>query len=238
MFPTSDRDTQHPHPRHLKSVFQQWLHPGLLKTLKPRVDLMWVYQSSEGHQREGHWSTTCRKFHINTKELIVLFLFLRMVPSMWNSGMLPYGHPISPVHQLMGFTETASLPLHHRAVSPPHPLSCPESPPSIFQEWRMSGEMLVSRQKGSMVDLLLKPDVFAGTHLQVGSSGGGPPPDLGSPDGCGGPEIFTVKWNRWSFICLLKPLATKIILQVCLQLQVYWGVLLIAPRLEAQLCCT
>lgn len=55
----------------------------------------WGYQLSESHQGAGIWSTTCRKWHINGKELLVLYLFVQKFQPMWNVAV--YFHMNSQV---------------------------------------------------------------------------------------------------------------------------------------------
>ncbi|MPC18598.1 uncharacterized protein LOC123515634 isoform X7 [Portunus trituberculatus] len=108
----------------------------------------------------------------------------------------------------------------------------------------------LSRFKGTSVEWRLRPQVFKSLTERYGT----PEVDLfTSRDTAllplflsfsqraqvGGLDAFTEDWNRWNYIYLFPPPATKILLRVVQTLQDYLGqVLLVAPLWEAQPWCS
>ena len=212
--------------------------------VRPRLG----YQSNQGHQGRGMWTPSQRSSHINVKELRVIVLALQREPSLRDQSL----------QVLTDKTSTVSCVNRQGSARSRNLLRVSEQLFNLLKTMRvhlvathLKGSLnlwadALSRQDPWSVELELKTYHFA----SLVKSYGPPQIDLfATPYNkkrklfisrtmktrAGGPDAFSVDWNRWDFLYLFPPPLTSIMLKVLRQLRSFRGkVMLIAPLWPAQ----
>ena len=259
-----EEDTLTRVPRRIHHLLQDWLRPGLLEGGVPwtapaphlRIStdaspLGWGYQSPSGHQGSGEWSRSERDLHINVRELLVPWIFLRRHPTVRDTSICFAMDSQVAVYCINAGGSSrswalldASERLHREAESRGITLSAVYVP-GQDNVWADA----LSRHSTSSVEWGLTREAFQDLTDLYGT----PQVDLfASVDNhllpryiarmtrsrVGGPDAFQVDWSRWSYIYLFPPPTASVLGRVVARLRSYRGrVMLVAPLWKAQPWC-
>ena len=256
-----DRDTPVPFPRSTTPYLKWWLNEGRLRHKAPWVDPPpfldlttdasnqgWGYQSSLGHQGQGTWDRTMDRAHINTKELMTVWLALMQEPDIRDGVILALSDNTTTVQCITKQGTTKS-----RALLKVSELLLEEAyrrnltiKASYLAGVDNTWADALSRGATTSVNWSLTPKCFDTICTWAGT----PQVDLfASQDnhllpaylsltehtGSGPPDAFQTDWNTWNFIYLFPPPHTQVMLRVVSKLEAFRGqAVLVAPYWETQ----
>lgn len=257
----TNRDTPISFPKSIKPFLRWWTGKGRLDHEAPWTDppplldlttdasnTGWGYQSSMGHQGQGLWPPSMKNRHINTKELMTVWMALQQERELRDSVILVLSDNTTTVQCITNqgtirsrtLLETSELLLeeaHRRNLTLKASYLA-----GVDNTWADA----LSRGSTTSINWSLTPACFASICRWAGT----PQVDLfASRDShllplflsltertpAGGPDAFKVDWNAWGFIYLFPPPHTQVMLRVMAKLEKFQGqALLIAPCWETQ----
>ena len=204
----------------------------------------WGYQSPLGDQDQGTWDQAMELTHINTKELMTVWLALQQEPDFKDRVILALSDNTTTVQCITKQGTTRS-----RALLKVSELLLEEAykrnltiKASYLAGVDNTWADALSRGATTSINWSLTPRCFTTIRTWAGT----PQVDLfASQDNhllpaylsltehtkAGPPDAFKTDWNKWSFIYLFPPPHTQVMLQVVNKLEAFRGqAVLVAPH--------